>query len=88
MKKFPAEAIMEVILPEGYAAEYLEEKGKKDKGKDMPPKPLRLTPALGRRPAAEQKVFRDKKRGPAGFGWFAVLNTGKKQIHFFYIPGE
>jgi hypothetical protein len=72
MKKFPAEVIMKVIFPEYYAAERIEEQDKKDKRKDLPPKPVGLGSVLDQRPAAKQKIFRDKKRDSAGFGCFAA----------------
>jgi hypothetical protein len=58
MKKFLGKVIMKkVILPERYFAKGLEKQGKDDKGKELPPKPRKLHPVLGRGPAIEQQAF-------------------------------
>jgi hypothetical protein len=88
MKQFPDKVIVKVICPKHRFIESLEKQRKKDEGKYLPPKSVRLGPVLGQGPAAKKEILRDKKRDPPGFGCFAAGNGGRKQIDFFYVPGE
>jgi hypothetical protein len=57
MKKLPGKVIMQVILPERYLTEALEEQGKNDQGKNLPPQLVQRGPVLCQRLTAEQEVF-------------------------------
>jgi hypothetical protein len=88
MKKSQGKVMVKAVLPKRYPAEPLEEQGKKDKGKELPPKPAELGPVLKQRAAVKQKFFRNQKPGLSRFGRGSAQNGGRPEIDFLYVPDE
>jgi hypothetical protein len=63
MEKPQRKIMMKIILPEHYFTERVKKQGKKDKGKELPPKLAELGPVLNQQPAVKQESFRNQKPG-------------------------